>query len=78
MEHDAQAIWASDHVVELGPASGERGGEVVFEGTAEELELQDTVTGRYISGRSPIVRAESLGQLMAPRAKAQGSDAAQP
>ncbi|MGB1779336.1 MAG: excinuclease ABC subunit UvrA [Longimicrobiales bacterium] len=54
VEHDTQAIRASDHVVELGPASGEHGGEIVFEGTAEELETQETVTGRYLSGRSSI------------------------
>ena len=73
VEHDTQAIWASDHVVELGPASGERGGEVVFEGTAEELELQDTVTGRYISGRSPIVRAESPRSVDGPSLRLKGA-----
>ena len=73
VEHDTQAIWASDHVVELGPASGERGGEVVFEGTAEELELQDTVTGRYISGRSPIVGAESPRSVNGPSLRLKGA-----
>jgi len=55
VEHDTQAIRTADHVVELGPGSGEHGGQVVFEGTPVELEKQDTVTGRYLSGRSPIV-----------------------
>ena len=73
VEHDTQAIWASDHVVELGPASGERGGEVVFEGTAEELELQDTVTGRYISGRSPIVREEGPRSVSGPSLRLKGA-----
>ena len=54
VEHDTQAIRSADHVVELGPASGEHGGEIVFEGTPEELLEQDTATGRYLSGRSPI------------------------
>jgi len=54
VEHDAQAIRSADHIVELGPASGEQGGQIVFEGTPEALEEQDTVTGRYLSGRSPI------------------------
>ncbi len=58
VEHDTQAIRASDHIVELGPASGEHGGQIVFEGTADELEAVDTVTGRYLSGRSPIDGAE--------------------
>ncbi len=52
--HDTQAILAADQVVELGPASGEKGGEVVFQGTPEELKRHDTATGRYISGRSTV------------------------
>jgi len=52
VEHDTQAIRSADHIVELGPASGEQGGEVVFEGPPNELEGKDTSTGRYISGRS--------------------------
>jgi excinuclease ABC subunit A len=52
VEHDAQAIRAADHVVELGPASGEQGGTVVFEGEPARLEAADTSTGRYLSGRS--------------------------
>jgi excinuclease ABC subunit A len=50
VEHDPAAIAAADHVVELGPGSGEKGGEVVFEGTPEALAGADTVTGRYLSG----------------------------
>ena len=52
VEHDSQAILSADHVVELGPASGEQGGEVVYEGLPENLESEDTATGRYLSGRS--------------------------
>jgi excinuclease ABC subunit A len=54
VEHDPQAIAAADHVVELGPASGEKGGMVVFQGSPEALGKADTVTGRYISGRAEI------------------------
>jgi excinuclease ABC subunit A len=54
VEHDPMAIRAADHVVELGPGSGERGGEVVFQGGPAELELADTVTGRHLSGREGI------------------------
>ncbi len=52
VEHDPQAIRSADHVVELGPASGEHGGRVVFEGSPAVLEAADTSTGRYLSGRS--------------------------
>lgn len=50
VEHDSQAILRADHVVELGPASGEQGGEVVFEGPPAELPGLDTATGRYLAG----------------------------
>ncbi|MDH3208078.1 MAG: excinuclease ABC subunit UvrA [Gemmatimonadota bacterium] len=51
VEHDSQAIRASDYVVELGPGSGEQGGSVVFEGVPAALEAADTATGRYLSGK---------------------------
>jgi excinuclease ABC subunit A len=54
VEHDSEAIRSADHVIELGPASGEKGGEVVFQGTPKELLAVDTVTGRFLSGRSGI------------------------
>ena len=54
VEHDTDAIRSADHIVELGPASGEQGGEIVFEGDPDLLERSDTVTGRYLSGRSAI------------------------
>ena len=50
VEHDSAAIRAADHVVELGPGSGERGGTIVFQGTPDELLATDTVTGRYLAG----------------------------
>ena len=42
VEHDTQAIRCADHVVELGPGSGEHGGEVVFEGHPDRLPSQNT------------------------------------
>ncbi len=54
VEHDSMALRAADHVVELGPASGEKGGEVVFEGRPAQLENADTVTGLYLAGREAI------------------------
>jgi excinuclease ABC subunit A len=53
VEHDPAAIAAGDHVVELGPGSGEKGGTIVFAGTYPELGHADTATGRYVSGREP-------------------------
>ncbi|NNM34201.1 MAG: excinuclease ABC subunit UvrA, partial [Gemmatimonadetes bacterium] len=59
VEHDESAILAADHVVELGPASGEEGGYVVYEGPPASLPLLDTATGRYLSGRSGCQIPES-------------------
>ena len=49
VEHNAAAIRAADHVVELGPGSGDGGGEMVFEGPPEALMEAATSTGRYLS-----------------------------
>ena len=54
VEHDPEAIRHADHIIELGPASGERGGRIVFEGLPEALATADTATGRYLSGRSEV------------------------
>jgi excinuclease ABC subunit A len=54
VEHDPLAIHEADHVVELGPASGDKGGSVVFQGSPDKLTRADTITGRYISGRAEI------------------------
>jgi excinuclease ABC subunit A len=54
VEHDPAAILAADHVVELGPASGEKGGELVFEGPPARLLEADTVTGTFLSGAEGI------------------------
>jgi len=54
IEHDPDAIRHADHVVELGPGSGEGGGRIVFEGIPAALADADTATGRYLSGRSEV------------------------
>ena len=54
VEHKPEAIQNADHVVDLGPGAGSAGGEVVFEGTVEELRASDTVTGRHLSDRAAL------------------------
>ena len=52
VEHDPEVMRASDHIVDLGPGAGERGGEIVFEGPMQKL-LADgaaSLTARYLSG----------------------------
>ncbi len=52
VEHEEAIIRAADHIVEIGPGAGERGGRVVFEGTPKELEdSPDSLTGDYLAGR---------------------------
>ncbi len=52
VEHDPAVLAASDRILELGPGSGEHGGEVVFEGDWQALLEADTVTGRALT--SPL------------------------
>ncbi len=51
VEHDPEVMRVADRLVELGPGSGDEGGEVVFEGTCEELVGADTATGRLLAER---------------------------
>ncbi len=52
VEHEEAMIRAADHVIEIGPGAGERGGRVVFQGTPAELEAEpESLTGGYLAGR---------------------------
>ncbi|MFI7598020.1 ATP-binding cassette domain-containing protein [Actinoplanes sp. NPDC049681] len=62
VEHKPEAIAIADHVVDLGPGAGTKGGEVVFEGTVEGLRNGGTLTGRHLDDRAclkPSVRTPS-------------------
>jgi len=54
VEHDEDAIRHADWVIDMGPAAGEHGGEVVGEGTYQDLLLMHTLTADYLSGRKSI------------------------
>ncbi|MCY4384989.1 MAG: excinuclease ABC subunit UvrA [Nitrospinae bacterium] len=55
VEHDRDVIDEADHVVDLGPGAGERGGEVVFSGPREELDLcERSATAKFLSGEREI------------------------
>jgi len=55
VEHDADMMLESDHIVDIGPGAGEQGGEIVFQGTPGEiLQSDDSLTGRYLSGKESI------------------------
>ncbi|HEX4519125.1 MAG TPA: excinuclease ABC subunit UvrA [Gaiellaceae bacterium] len=62
VEHKPEVIEVADHVVDLGPGAGAAGGEVVFEGTVDELRSSNTLTGRHLDDRAslkPSVRQPS-------------------
>ena len=55
VEHDEAMIRAADHVIEIGPEPGAKGGEVVFQGSvAALLRSQNSLTGAYLSGRRMV------------------------
>lgn len=54
VEHKPEAIAIADHVVDLGPRAGTAGGEIVFEGTVEDLRAADTLTGRHLDDRARL------------------------
>ncbi|MFL5687003.1 MAG: ATP-binding cassette domain-containing protein [Chloroflexota bacterium] len=54
VEHKPEAIEIADHVVDLGPGAGAGGGQVVFEGTVDELRASGTLTGRHLDDRASL------------------------
>lgn len=67
VEHDEATIKSADHIVEMGPGSGLKGGEVVFQGEVKGLLQANTLTGRYFRGDLTLEkrheRREAKGQL---------------
>lgn len=51
VEHDPQVMIAADRIMDIGPGPGERGGQVVFDGTPAQLRSANTLTGNYLGGR---------------------------
>src|SRR5690606_37611568 len=55
VEHDQETIERADHVVDLGPGAGRLGGELVAEGTPEQIrETEGSLTGDYLAGRRSV------------------------
>jgi len=54
VEHDTAAMRAADWLVELGPAAGEKGGQLVFQGDYNAMLASPTLTGRYLAGEKSI------------------------
>ncbi len=74
VEHDEDTMYAADWIVDIGPGAGEHGGQVVAEGTAEDIKKnKNSVTGAYLSGRLaipvPAKRREPTGFISVKGAK---------
>ena len=54
VEHDEAIMQNADHIIDLGPLAGEKGGEIVAEGSMEKIIKSNTLTGRYLSGKEKI------------------------
>jgi excinuclease UvrABC ATPase subunit len=54
VEHDPDVIAVADHIVDLGPRAGTHGGEIVFEGSVEELRKAKTLTGEFLRQSLPL------------------------
>ncbi len=55
VEHDTDTMYAADQVIDIGPGPGVHGGEVMAQGTAEEIkDVKDSITAQYLSGRKQI------------------------
>ncbi len=68
VEHDEDTMLAADYIVDIGPAAGSHGGEVIACGTAQEImQVEESVTGQYLSGKKsipvPTTRRKPTGYL---------------
>ncbi|WP_206811138.1 excinuclease ABC subunit UvrA [Paradesulfitobacterium ferrireducens] len=69
VEHDEDTMLAADHIIDIGPGAGAHGGQVVAQGTLEEiLNTPESVTGQYLSGKRkipvPLVRRTPNGKWL--------------
>jgi excinuclease ABC subunit A len=54
VEHDPAVMLAADRLIDMGPGPGERGGQIVFDGTPEAIRSADTLTGAYLGARKTV------------------------
>ena len=54
VEHDPAVMLAADRMIDMGPGPGEKGGQIVFDGTTDDLRSADTLTGAYLGGRKHV------------------------
>jgi len=63
VEHDEDTMIAADHIIDIGPGAGVHGGQIVAEGTIEEIKAnKESITGQYLSGKKQIAVPETRRQ----------------
>jgi excinuclease ABC subunit A len=74
VEHDPAVMLAADRLIDMGPGPGERGGQIVFDGTPDEARLADTLTGAYLGARKSVgIGLRRLVEASTPRLVLQGA-----
>ncbi len=68
VEHDKDMMLSADYIVDIGPKAGRKGGEVVFQGSIDEMMREHTITSQYLNGERsidlPEHRRESKGKSL--------------
>jgi excinuclease ABC subunit A len=59
VEHDPSVMLAADRLIDMGPGPGERGGEIVYDGSPDRIQDSDTLTGAYLGGRKHVANASN-------------------
>lgn len=69
VEHDKDMMLNADYIIDIGPFAGRRGGQVVFQGTPQQLMQTDTLTARYLRGESTPEVASDASEAPASKSK---------
>lgn len=69
VEHDEDTMYAADHIIDMGPGAGEHGGQIIAQGTVDEIKANpNSITGLYLSGARrievPETRRKSNGKFL--------------
>lgn len=78
VEHDEDTMYAADHIVDIGPGAGIHGGNIVAQGTVEDIKAcPESITGQYLSGKRkievPAERRKGNGQFITVRGAAENN-----
>jgi len=78
VEHDEETMYAADYIVDIGPAAGIHGGEVICAGTIDEIKAcERSLTGQYLSGKKyievPVARRKGNGNMLTVKGASQNN-----